>query len=182
MNSFNKIHQSGLLDIKNMSIGFDKDLKKISDIREVLIYCSNPNLINEEGEPLWYIAMKNNNLEGLLLLLSNNVEVYRKNRNKDSWIMSCIKYSVPEYILISGLNMENDDWFKPNKDGQSPFFDLNIKKEYAEIIALKYWTEVRSWEDLKNKEGEDPVCFFKKHNKESIYKTFKYWKSISLRG
>lgn len=182
MNEFYKIHHSGLIEENKKSSNFDINLKKISDVRNILINKTNPNLINDSGEPLWYIAMKNKNIEGLLLLLNNEADITIRNREKESWLLSCIKFNMPQYVLILGLNKENDEWFKNDLNNNSPFFNENITEEYAKIMANKYWTELRSWKDLKNENGENPIDFFKNKGKFRIYKTFEFWKKISMRG
>lgn len=182
MNKINKIYHSGLIDKNKMSRCFDDKMKNMSDLKELLIVSSNPNLRNENGDPVWYITMKSDNKEGLLFLLNNGADITIRNRNNDSWTLSCMKFNMPKYILIAGLNKENEKWNESNYDDENPFFFENISKEYAETIANKYWGDLKKWSLLKNKYGEKPVDFFKNKGKFEISKVFNYWESISLRG
>lgn len=156
-------------------------MKNMNKIKESLIYKSSTNIFSENNYPIWYELMEKNNIDDLILLINNSLDVTKRNNNNDSWLLYCIKTKMPNYILIMGLNRENKNWFSKNKNGESPFFNLNLTVDYAEIIGKKYWIEGYSWKLLLNNDGLSPVDFFKKNDILNVAKRLEYWNKISFR-
>lgn len=165
-----------------MSIAKEENKNNFNTIRDILIDKGSANILNNLGEPLWYQSMKINDIESLLFLMGNDVDVTLRNRNNDSWLVSCIQYDMPKYILLLGLNKENHLWFEKNKLGFDPFFYSSLSEGYADAMGKKYWIELRKWSDLKNEQNISPIDFFKKAGNFEVYKRLNYWKSISMRG
>ena len=153
----------------------------MNKIKHHLIYNSNTDIFDDYGDPIWYELMNENKIDEIILLLNNGLNVSKRNKNNDSWLMHCIKTKMPSYILILGLNRENKEWHSENNQGMSPFFSLNLSLDYAEIIGKKYWSEGLIWNNLRNKEGINTVDFFKNNDMIDIAKRLEYWKKISLR-
>lgn len=169
-----KAQYSRLINTDILSNKFSIKLDKISDIRELLIKTSNPDLINEYGEPAWLITMKSKNFYGLEELLNNNVNLNQLNNNNDSWLISCLNYNVPIHILNVGLKKTNSKWYLPNNEEIHPFFHNNMKPNIANIISMKWWSGLNNWNKLKYN-NEYPEEYFKDKNK-NISEIFEYWK------
>lgn len=131
-------------------------------IDNFLINENDPNIISQDGDPLWFFFIQKKRFFDLQVLLNNNVNVSIRNKNNDSWALACIENDVPEYIFMEGLIKDDSNWFKSNMLGKSPFFNEKLNNQYAEIIGRKYWGDLGSWKELKNENGLDPVAFFKK--------------------
>lgn len=153
----------------------------MQNIREMLIYHESANFLDEKNEPIWYSLMEKNCIDDILLLLNNNLDVSIKNKNNDSWLISCIKFKMPAFILVAGLNKDDHNWFKPNNNKNSPFFNIEIPLSYVDIIGQKYWQEGHSWKNLTSDQDVDIIDFFKKNDMIEIARRFSYWKKISLR-
>lgn len=153
----------------------------MNKIKESLIYNSSTHILGENKSPIWYELMEKKEIDYIILLINNGLDVTRRNFNQDSWLLQCIKTNMPNYILIMGLNLENKFWFSSNKDGSSPFFNLNLSADYADIIGKKYWAEGHNWRLLLNNEGLSPVDFFKKNDILNVAKRLEYWNKISFR-
>lgn len=170
-----KAQYSRLINPDVLSNNFSINLDKISDVRELLIKTSNPDLVNEYGEPAWLITIKNKNFFGLEELINNNVDVNQLNNNNDSWLISCLIYNVPIHILNIGLKKsDNDKWYLPNNEGVHPFFHNNMNSAVANIICMKWWGSLKNWNRLKYN-NEYPEEYFRNINKDNIADIFEYW-------
>lgn len=153
----------------------------MKDIKEYLIYNENADIIENNGNPIWYRLMEEKKIDELILLINNGMNVSKRNNNNDSWLLHCIKNDMPNYILILGLNKENKFWFSKNNNGESAFFNKNLSVDYAEIIGKKYWTEGHSWKNLTDEQNISTVDFYKNNDMIEVAKRLEYWKKISFR-
>lgn len=167
------IEHSGLISTNQMSSGFSENLEKINDVRELLIKTGNPNIKNKYGEPAWFIALKNKNYVGVFELINSGANINILNKNKETWLISCLNYKADNALFTLGFQNIDNTWSNKDINNNSSFFNNNMTPYISSHISMKWWSERKSWNILKEN-NIFPEEYFKDKNKE-VSRIFNFW-------
>lgn len=152
----------------------DIQFHSLASVRNWLINGNNPNYINKDGNPAWWLAMSSGIEESVdeLILAGANINI--KNENNTNWVMACLDYNMSLWVFQNGFKNIKIKWWEPDNFGRSPLFSEKLTPQMLHLLCSYLYGNFISWEKLKIN-NVYPEDFFKDKNQE-IYKTLIYWK------
>lgn len=150
-------------------------VSNISEIRDWFINNKDPNVKDLNNDPLWFKAVcsKNEEIIDEIILAGANLNI--KSANNTSWTIACIKNNISTWLFQEGFSLLNNLWWKPNDEGEHPFYIKNINPEIMFLLCSRLRIDSISWDALSYK-NMTPESFHIEN--KPVLKIILKWKNL----
>jgi hypothetical protein len=158
--------------MSDMTVKWQKEINPVVTVRELAMSGAGPDAMID-GKIAWAWAMEKGSEQAVEMLMSLGADINCRDHMGRGFLLVGLDSGMPRWLLIHGLRRLDDQWWKPDGLGRSPFHHEKIDPVFAQAVALRAWTDQMDMSKILGL--GDPVLMARERGQPDVARALAQW-------